>query len=297
MSTPVRICFVHEQLALAMELQRAVVEWVACFEARYSRFIPQSIVGQINANAGGDWLEVDAETDELLGLCEEMHAFTRGVFDAASLPLMRLWDWKSKPSVLPSSNTCAAVREKCGWDKINRRPRSIRLPDRNMGIDIGGIGKEYAVDRVVHLARERGTKDLLVDIGQDVRVFGHPPLKDAWYIGLEEPDSPGDCWTCLRLTNHAVATSGDYFRSFTIGGRRYGHIVDPRTGEPVSNGCQAVTVVASTCTIAGVLSTAAFILGPDDGLKLIQRHGNAQACITAESARHQTRRFSSYVAV
>src|SRR5690348_17152036 len=81
MSTPVRICFLHEQPALAMELQHTIVEWISVFEARYSRFIPQSIVGQINANAGGDWLEVDAETDEVLGLCDQMHAFTRGVFD------------------------------------------------------------------------------------------------------------------------------------------------------------------------------------------------------------------------
>jgi len=297
MSTPVRICFLHEQPALAMELQHTIVEWISAFEARYSRFIPQSIVGQINANSGGDWLEVDAETDELLGLCDQMHAFTRGVFDAASLPMMRLWDWKSKPSVLPDPKQSAAVRETCGWEKINRRPRAIRLPGRDMGIDLGGIGKEYAVDRVVTMARERGTKDLLVDIGQDVRVCGHAPQKDAWYIGLEEPDHPGNCWNCLRLTDHAVATSGDYLRSFTIGDRRYGHIVDPRTGEPVSNGCQAVTVVAPTCTMAGVLSTAAFILGPKDGLELIQSHGNADGCITTESARHQTRRFSRHVPI
>jgi thiamine biosynthesis lipoprotein len=164
-----------------------------------------------------------------------------------------------------------------------------------MGIDLGGIGKEYAVDRLLEMARERRIANVLVDIGQDVRVAGHGHGKDGWYIGLEEPEQPGHCWTCLRLTDHAVATSGDYFRSFTHGGRRYGHILDPRSGQPVGNGCQAVTVIASTCIMAGILSTAAFILGPADGLELIARHGGAQACITTGSARHQTRRFSQYV--
>ena len=164
-----------------------------------------------------------------------------------------------------------------------------------MGIDLGGIGKEYAVDHVLNMARDRGMNDVLVDIGQDLRVCGRSPGKDAWYIGLEEPDQPGHCWTCVRVTDHAIATSGDYFRSFVRDGRRYGHILDPRNGEPVSNGCQAVTVIAPTCVMAGILSTAAFVLGPSAGLELIKYHGGAEACITTDSARHQTRRFSYYI--
>jgi thiamine biosynthesis lipoprotein len=136
---------------------------------------------------------------------------------------------------------------------------------------------------------------VMIDIGQDIRVCGHPPGKDAWYIGLEEPDRPGECWTAVRLTDHAVATSGDYFRSFTHEGRRYGHILDPRTGVPVSNGCQSVSVIAPNCVKAGILSTAAFILGADEGLELIRGQAGVEACITTESARHQTRQFSSHV--
>src|SRR5438309_744277 len=92
MSTPVRISISHDKPSAAAEFQRDVVQWVANFEARYSRFIPESIVGQINAGAGGDWKEVDDETDQLLALCDEMYRLTGGVFDAASLPLLRAWD-------------------------------------------------------------------------------------------------------------------------------------------------------------------------------------------------------------
>src|SRR5665213_3997822 len=134
MSTPVRMCFEQEHLSLAMDLQRTIVEWISCFEARYSRFIPQSIVGQINASAGGDWSDVDAETEALLHLCDEMHALTGGVFDAATLPIIRLWDWKVKQPLLPDSNRLAAALEICGWDKVDRRPHGIRLPSPNMGI-------------------------------------------------------------------------------------------------------------------------------------------------------------------
>src|SRR5690242_6131520 len=92
MSTPVRICFRAEKLALATDCQHCVLDWIATFEARYSRFIPESIIGQINSSAGGGWMEVDEETEQLFSLCDQMYAFTRGVFDAAALPLLRLWD-------------------------------------------------------------------------------------------------------------------------------------------------------------------------------------------------------------
>jgi thiamine biosynthesis lipoprotein len=296
MSTPVRICFSHEQVSLVADFHRAAVEWIAHFEARYSRFIPKSIIGQLNAGAAADWMDVDEQTEALLDLCNEMYRMTAGVFDPTSLPLLRLWDWKAVPPRVPDADATAAARRLVGWGKVERRAGAIRFGLPGMGLDLGGIGKEYAVDQVVRLARERMIANVMVDIGQDIRVVGHGPDKDAWYIGLEEPDQPGKCWSCVRLTDQAVATSGDYFRSFTHEGRRYGHILDVRTGEPVSNGCQAVTVVAPTCVKAGILSTAAFILGPRDGLEMIQRHAvGVEACITTDSARHQTRRFSEYV--
>jgi len=295
MSTPVRLAFRTVAPGIARDFREAAIEWIARFEARYSRFLPDSIVGQINLGTGRDWIELDEDADRLFSLCDEMHALTRGVFDPAALPLLRLWDWKADPPRIPDETAIRAARELCGWEKVERRSGGIRLPRAGMGIDLGGIGKEFAVDALLHMARERGIVDALIDIGQDLRVSGRPPGKDAWYIGLEEPDQPGQCWTAVRLTDQAVATSGDYFRSFTRDGRRYGHILDPRTGQPVSNGCQAVSVIAPSCVLAGILSTAAFILGAIDGLVLLQQHSEVQGCITTENARYQTRRFSNYV--
>src|SRR3954471_5151585 len=95
MSTPVNLAFATSAKGVAQDFQRAAIDWIVRFEARYSRFLPESIVGQINARSGGDWLEIDEDTDRILTLCAQMHRLTRGVFDPAALPLLRIWDWKA----------------------------------------------------------------------------------------------------------------------------------------------------------------------------------------------------------
>lgn len=294
MSTVCRVDFALANAAAARDFQQQVLTWVAAFEANYSRFIPDSLISRINAAAGEHWVEVDPETDALFNLCKEMTFFTRGVFDATALPLIRLWNWKANPPVVPDAGAIAAARELVGWRHVQRRPGAIHLPRAGMCLDLGGIGKEYAVDRVVMMGLQRGLRDLLVDFGNDVRVQGQPPGKPAWHVGLEDPQQPGRCWTGVAVNRHAVATTGDYLRHFTANGRRYGHIVDPRDGQPVNNGLRSVSVIAPTCTQAGILSTAAFVLGAQDGLNLISLCPGAEACIITENGRQQTRGFHAY---
>ena len=164
-----------------------------------------------------------------------------------------------------------------------------------MALDLGGIGKEYAVDQVAQLAVQSGATSVLVDFGHDVRVHGSPPeKKPAWHIGLEDPKQPGRCWTGLAVINQSVATSGDYLRSFVRDGKRYGHILDIRTGRPVANGCLAVSVIAPTCTLAGMLSTTAFVLGPEEGLRLLDATYQAAGCIITETRTFSSRRFYDF---
>lgn len=294
MGTVCRVHFRTLNPALAMEFQNNLLRWVAQFEAKYSRFIADSLIGRINAAAGEYWVEIDTETENILKLCGEMVFFTRGAFDPTALPLIQLWNWKTNPPVVPTEAQIAATRELCGWNKIQRRPGGIFLPRAGMCLDLGGIGKEYAVDQVTNMALQCGIEHVLVDFGQDVRVHGTPPEGGAWHIGLDDPQNPGKCWTGLAVTQHAVATSGDYLRHFTKDGRRYGHIIDPRTGLPVWNGCLSVSVIAPTCTMAGVLTTSAFILGPRDGLNLISLCPGVEGCILTDSARHPTKNFYAY---
>ncbi len=295
MSTACRVSFRTGQPAVARAFQADLLRWVADFEAKYSRFLPDSLVSRINAAAGRDWVAVDPETDQLFNLCQEMFFVTRGVFDPTALPLLQLWNWKAQPPVVPADAAVQAARELVGWRRVQRRPGAIHLPRAGMGLDLGGLGKEYAVDRVVGLALEREINDVLVDFGQDVRVHGQPPERGAWHIGLQDPRQPARCWTGVAVTNHAVATSGNYLRHFTHQGRRYGHLLDPRTGYPADNGTLAVSVIAPNCTFAGILSTAAFVLGAPEGLNLMRLCPGAEGCLSTETQRHATPGFHAYI--
>lgn len=294
MSTDCRVHFQTSDAQFAAQFTDYVLNWVAAFEAKYSRFLPDSLISRINAAAGEHWVEIDAETEALFSLCQDLLFFTRGVFDPTALPLMRLWNWKAAPPVIPAPAEINAARELVGWRKVQRRPGGIFLPIPGMMLDLGGVGKEYAVDRVLTLGREQGLTNILVDFGQDIRVHGQSPQKTPWCVGLEDPRAPGKCWTALMVNNHAVATSGDYLRHFMYQGRRYGHIIDPRDGYPANTGVLSVSVVSPHCTFAGVVSTAAVILGPKHGLDMLAFCPGVEGAIITDSSRLQTKGFNQY---
>jgi thiamine biosynthesis lipoprotein len=269
---------------------------VEAFEAKFSRFRPDSLLSRINAAAGREWVGVDEDMEAHFKLCDTLHFMTQGILDPTALPLLSLWNWKAGRPALPEPEEIAGALRLVGWPKVQRKPGGVFLPERGMGLDFGGFGKEYAVDRVAQIALECGLADVLVDFGHDLRALGAPPGRPAWHIGLEDPERPGSTWagTALRGGN-GMASSGDYIRAFTLGGRRYGHIVDPRTGWPVGNGCTQATVIAPTCLQAGVLSTTAFVLGIPTGIEFVQGYPGAEGLLLAGRTRAQTRGFYNHV--
>jgi FAD:protein FMN transferase len=272
-----------------------LLDWVADFEANYSRFLDASLLSRINNAAGKHWVEVDEQTDHLLDLCDAMVFFTNSIFDPTALPLIRLWNWKANPPVIPSDEKIREARELIGWSKVQRRKGAIFLSRAGMCLDFGGIGKEYAVDAAIALAVRHGIANVLVDFGQDIRALGRPPRRPAWHVGLENPRMPGSCWGSVGVNNHAVASSGNYLRCFIHNGRRYGHIIDPRTGYPVNNDVLAVSAIAPSCTLAGILTTTAFVLGPKAGFELIDRTFGASGAIVAETGNLITPRFYEHL--
>lgn len=281
--------------AQASAFERAAVTWVSAFEAKYSRFRPDSLISRINAAAGRDWVAVDAEMEGLLKLCDTLHFMTQGVLDPTALPLIQLWNYKAEKPRMPSAAEIAAARALVGWKKVQRAPGKIFLPEPGMALDFGGFGKEYAVDLVAQIAVDHALPCALVDFGHDLRAIGVPPGRPAWHIGLEDPTKPGVAAGSVAVVGKGVASSGDYLRSFTIEGKRYGHIIDPRTGWPVANGCTQATVIAGTCLQAGVLSTTAFVLGVPAGIEFIQSCPGCEGLLLTDKARAQTRGFFNYV--
>lgn len=284
--------FPHQEIR---SVCKRILLWVSDFESKYSRFIPDSLIGRINHAAGEHWVEIDDETETIFNLCQEFHFMTHGAFDPNSLAILKLWNWKAKTPQIPTDGQVSSARDLSGWSRLQRRSGGVFLPKKGMGIDLGGIGKEYAVDCVMNIIKMSGVGDALIDFGQDLRMTGKPSGKPAWHIGLENPQQPGLCWTSLAMNEKAVASSGDYLRNFTYQGKRYGHIIDPRTGYPVENECGGVTVIAPTCTVAGVLATSVFLLGICEGMDLLEGLFEVEGCIKTETKTYETKKFHEYV--
>jgi len=284
--------FAANNRAHAQEYVDAAFSWLAAFEAKFSRFRPDSLISQINARAGIGWTDVDSETELLLELCDNAHFITKGAFDATSLPLSQLWDWKRRRDVLPNAAEIQAAKDLVGWKLLQRAPGRVFLPRKGMMLDFGGVGKELAVDCLTRVGEAHGIQHLMVDLGGDIAVRGEPPEGGGWYVGLEDPADINRCYVGIRLKDGAaIATSGDYRRCFQLDGLTFGHIVDSRTGWPVANGTRAASVIAPRCTMAGLLSTSAMVLGGQDAIGMLERNPGVQGCLWHKGLVHETRGF------
>ncbi len=281
----------HPEGRAAERFFTAALEWLARFEAKFSRFRPDSTISRINAAAGCEWVEIDSETEHLLDLAADLHRLTAGILDPTMLPLLRVWDWKTVHTKLPDKSEIKAALAISGFEKLQRRPGEVFLPKPGMGLDFGGFGKEYAVDQLVRIAREHGIQDALVDLGRDIFGMGGNGQHAFWHIGLEDACRPGTCWGGLAVSDFAVAVSGDSLRRFEFNGVRYGHIIDPRSGWPVANGVRGVSVIAPTCLQAGIFSTSLFVMGIKDGLRFASCARDLEACIQTDRGTEATPGF------
>ncbi len=279
----------------AEEFKKSVNDWICSFEARYSRFRPDSIISRINDMAGIAPVTIDKELAAMFAICDLFHWSTKGLFDPSVLPLIRLWDFRSANPQVPSAIEVERAKSLVGWPRMKRDGNSIMLPEPGMGIDLGGFGKEYAIDRVMQLAIEFGIEDIMVDFGCDIRVHGVPPQGGLWRIGIEDPGQQDRCQFGIGISGKAVATSGDYRRNFVVEGKRFGHIIDPRTGYPASSDCLSVSVVAATCVEAGQVARAAFLLGADEGLSLMRCFAHTDGVIVTGHKRTETDGFGQYI--
>jgi FAD:protein FMN transferase len=279
----------------ALEFAAAALDWIGKFEAKFSRFQPDSLVSRINDGAGKNRVETDDEMEEMLDIADGLFTRTNGILDPTMLPLLKVWNWKDAHGKLPENSAVKAALDLTGWSKVQRQSGSIFLPQSGMGLDFGGFGKEFAVDSLIKIARQHGIKDALVDLGRDIFAIGGNGNHPFWHIGIEDGNNPGQCWGGLAVSEKAVCSSGDYARFFMHDGKRFGHILDPRTGWPVCNGMRAVTVLANSCLEAGIYSTAVFILGVREGLPLASLARGVEVCAQGEHGIDGSRDFGRWL--
>jgi thiamine biosynthesis lipoprotein len=244
---------------------------VARLERKYSRYRDDSLTTRINRSAGDpDGVCVDAETAALIDYADVSFQQSGGLFDITSGILRRVWDFKA--GRLPAQDELDNVRKRIGWEKVRwERPRLV-LPLEGMELDFGGYVKEYAADRVAELCRSRGIRHGLVDLGGDLSVLGPHPDGTPWRVGVRDPRRPDAAMASVALAAGAIASSGDYERFMVVDGKRYGHILNPKTGWPVE-GLAGVSVVASHCLIAGTAATIAMLKGVRDGVAWLEELG------------------------
>lgn len=257
MGSPCEVQVDTVDAALAARIGVIVQAEAMRIDRKFSRYRADSVVGQINAGAGSV-VEVDRETAGLLDYADGCYRMSEGAFDITSGVLRRAWTFDGSDRV-PDQAEVARLLPHVGWDKVLWDGVRLRLVP-GMEIDLGGIAKEYAVDCALALATAHSQVPLLINFGGDLRVSGPRRDGERWRVliegmAMEQPAA----W--LELANGAVTTSGDARRFVERDGRRYGHILDPRTGMSVIDPPRAVTVAAPTCVEAGVLSTLAMLQG------------------------------------
>lgn len=259
MGSPCELQLYAESEAAARELAAAAVEEIARLEQRYSRYRDDSLTHEINASAGsGRPARVDDECAALLDYAATAHRESGGRFDITSGVLRRAWDFRS--GRLPSQAEIDELLPLVGFQRLRWRRPHLTLPAAGMEIDFGGYVKEYAADRIAEWCRGRGVRHGLVELGGDIAVIGPHPDRRPWQVGVRHPRDPERAIAQVGLWSGGVASSGDYERFLVVDGRRYCHVLDPRTGWPVE-GCAGVTVAAAHCLIAGTGATVAMLHG------------------------------------
>ena len=265
----------------AERIARAVEAEATRIERKYSRYREASVVSEINRMAGRTPVAVDAETEMLVQAALDLARMTDGRFDPTVGVLRRAWDFKG--GRVPAQEEIDALLPFVSADAVSIRDRTVFLRKAGMEVDLGGVGKEYAVDRAARILRDEGIASAIVNFAGDVRTVGSRGDGHPWKVGVVDPRNRERCRFAVRtLSDAGIATSGDYARGFVRGGVRYHHILDARTGWP-ARGLSSVTVIAGSAFRAGRFATAAFLLGAEAGLALIEGAAGIEGALITEA--------------
>jgi thiamine biosynthesis lipoprotein len=260
MASPCEVLVDADDRAAAKTALEIAAAEASRIERTFSRYRSDNVVHRIN-HAGGRPVTLDEEGALLIDYATTCYEMSGGMFDITSGSLRRLWKFDGSENV-PDEGAVHAALADVGWHRVRWENRTLTMP-AGMEIDLGGIGKEYAVDRAAALVGARIREAFLVNFGGDLFASGARRGDRFWAVGVDDPDRTGEAALYrIDFARGGLATSGDARRFVRWGGKRLGHILDPRTGWPVADAPRSVTVLAATCMEAGTLATLAYLQGP-----------------------------------
>ena len=265
-----------------------------------STYIHDSEISRFNRfQRAGRPFPVSRDFFTVMKTARTIYRLSDGAWDGTVNPLVNLWGFgpQTGPRRMPSPEDIAARLTAVGFSNIVIKEPHILIKKRaDITLDLSSIAKGYGVDQVAGVIASRGFKDYLVEIGGEVFASGHRKDGKLWRIGINRPRpgaGAGEVYRVIPLDNAAMATSGDYRNFFTFNGIRYSHVVDPKTGYPVSNSVISVSIIADHCSFADGLATAVMVMGPEKGLRLLKRLEAVEGLIVVQSTDDRLVDFAS----
>ncbi len=280
MDTFITITVVSDSSERAEAAIDAAFDEIKRLELLINYYSPDSELSAINRAAGKSSVKVSDDTLEMLQMALDISDRTGGAFNPAIGSVIKLWDFsrQAEEHAVPSKESINKVVTLIDYRKvkIDDKKSEVFLQEEGMELDLGGIAKGYAADKAVEAIKSKGIKAALVAIAGDIKGYGIRPDGEAWRVGVQNPrqnDKDDELLTSLYLNDEAISTSGDYFRFFTKEGKRYHHIIDPRTGYPAESNVISVSVIASEGYVSDGISTGVFVLGTEEGIELLESMG------------------------
>ena len=278
----------NNQVEADQLFEQAIAE-IDRIERLISSWNQASETSQVNQMAGKKAVKVTKELYDLVFRAKAIAQLTNGAFDPTYATVDKIWTFDGRDVKQPNTEIISASVSKIGFDKIAFDPleSSLYLPLQGMKIGFGAIGKGYAADRVKSLLQKQGVAAGIVNASGDMSAWGIQPNGNPWQVGLINPKNKDKVFAWFPVKDQAVVTSGDYEKFVLINGKRYGHIINPKTGFP-SQGVISCTVFAPKAELADALSTALFVMGVETGIDFINQLNQVEAIMIDDTGKVHT---------
>lgn len=283
MGSRFEVSAIHNDTQVAWDAINAGIQEITRIENLISSWDENSQTSQINRNAGIEAVKVDEELYNLIHRALKISKLTDGAFDISFASMERVWKFDGSMTKVPSKEAISESVAKVNYQNIvlNVEAQTVFLKEKGMKIGFGAIGKGYAANRAKVIMQKMGIENGLVSAGGDLIGWGEQEDGTQWKIGIADPQEKDNIFSWLSIVNQSVVTSGNYEKFAMIDGKRYAHIIDPRTGMPVT-GLKSVTMICPDAELADALATSVFVLGEEKGLNLVNQLKGIECLLVTE---------------